>query len=221
MPVRLHHTKEGDYYQWGGHGKKYFFNPKSPKSKTLAHEKAERQGRAAYAAGYLGRVKRMVFYKGGKSLEMEREMDEGYIPDMMGYHKVKKEVVQMTPEEFIQRAGCGWPDDNKVDCLMPKIASKKIRVDTPYLIYVDDNPYDWAWSHSGRHRATAAKRLGIRRIPVVVLYYESISNHPRTIMRRNTKLPTVTDEWQKRIKEAPQHGILRRAKRMVAGKMIE
>ncbi len=55
MPTRMHHTAEGWYYQWGDHGKKYFFNPDDPDAKKQAKEKADRQGRAAYASGYRGK----------------------------------------------------------------------------------------------------------------------------------------------------------------------
>jgi hypothetical protein len=55
MPVEKHHASEGWYYQWGEHGRKYFFNPDDPKGETLAKKNAERQGRAAYAHGYRGK----------------------------------------------------------------------------------------------------------------------------------------------------------------------
>jgi len=48
----MHHTAEGYYYQWGEHGKKYFFDPKDPQSETEAKSSATRQGRAAHAHGY-------------------------------------------------------------------------------------------------------------------------------------------------------------------------
>ncbi len=54
MPVAKHHTEEGWYYQWGGHGKKYFFDPGDPDSETEAKHKAGLQGRAAHAHGYRG-----------------------------------------------------------------------------------------------------------------------------------------------------------------------
>jgi hypothetical protein len=55
MPVEKHHTSEGWYYQWGEHGKKYFFDPDDSQSETLAKKNAGRQGRAAYAHGYRGK----------------------------------------------------------------------------------------------------------------------------------------------------------------------
>jgi hypothetical protein len=55
MPVKLHHTSEGWYYQWGEHGKKYFFDPDKPEEKTVAQNNAVRQGRAAFAHGYHGK----------------------------------------------------------------------------------------------------------------------------------------------------------------------
>jgi hypothetical protein len=55
MPVKLHHTSEGWYYQWGEHGKKYFFDPDKPEEKTMAQNNVVRQGRAAFAHGYHGK----------------------------------------------------------------------------------------------------------------------------------------------------------------------
>lgn len=54
MPV--HRSKDGDgpYYQWGGSGKKYHYEPGNRKSREDAKKKAERQGRAARASGYQG-----------------------------------------------------------------------------------------------------------------------------------------------------------------------
>jgi len=54
MPVKIHHPSERWYYQWGEHGKKYFFDPDNPEAKTMAKNKALRQGRAAFAHGYRG-----------------------------------------------------------------------------------------------------------------------------------------------------------------------
>lgn len=55
MPVKMHHTVEGWYFQWGEHGKKYFFDPDDPSSKSKAKNNAARQGRAAFAHGYRGK----------------------------------------------------------------------------------------------------------------------------------------------------------------------
>jgi len=55
MPVAMHHTPEGWYYQWGEHGKKYFFDPADPDSENEAKHKAGLQGRAAHAHGYRGK----------------------------------------------------------------------------------------------------------------------------------------------------------------------
>jgi hypothetical protein len=55
MPVEKHHTSEGWYYQWGEHGKKYFFDPDDPRAEAQAKESAGRQGRAAHAHGYHGK----------------------------------------------------------------------------------------------------------------------------------------------------------------------
>jgi len=54
MPTAQGSDEHGKFYQWGNHGHKYYFDPKSAKSKEAAKEAADRQGRAAYANGYRG-----------------------------------------------------------------------------------------------------------------------------------------------------------------------
>ena len=55
MPVHEGIDIEGGYYyQWGQHGKKYYFDPNDPQDEKDAQEKAARQGRAAHAHGYRG-----------------------------------------------------------------------------------------------------------------------------------------------------------------------
>ena len=55
MPV--HRGKDsigGCFYQWGEHGKKYYYTPCNSPQREVAKEKAAAQGRAAYAHGYRG-----------------------------------------------------------------------------------------------------------------------------------------------------------------------
>ncbi len=55
MPI--HRGRSGDkcYYQWGNHGAKYMYTPGNAASRDRAYAKAERQMRAARAAGWRGR----------------------------------------------------------------------------------------------------------------------------------------------------------------------
>lgn len=52
MPVRRTTSNGKPAYQWGKHGKKYTYTPGDGASRKRAKAKAERQGRAARAAGY-------------------------------------------------------------------------------------------------------------------------------------------------------------------------
>jgi hypothetical protein len=52
MPIYLKKDIKGDYFRWGNHGKKYYFNNNSKISKKNAYHKAVLQARAAYANGY-------------------------------------------------------------------------------------------------------------------------------------------------------------------------
>lgn len=54
MPVRRSKDSKGPYYRWGESGKKYHYEPGNAKSREQARSKAEKQGRAARAAGYEG-----------------------------------------------------------------------------------------------------------------------------------------------------------------------
>lgn len=54
MPIsRRKDGKSGRwYYQWGQHGKKYYYETGNRESRLAAHNKALRQAYAAYANGY-------------------------------------------------------------------------------------------------------------------------------------------------------------------------
>ena len=49
MPVRRSKDSKGSYYQFGHHGKKYYYVSGSKRSRTIAINKAKRQGRAEHA----------------------------------------------------------------------------------------------------------------------------------------------------------------------------
>jgi hypothetical protein len=46
MPVHQSQDDDGPYYQWGKHGKKYYYKKNSKTSEINAHKKASTQGRA-------------------------------------------------------------------------------------------------------------------------------------------------------------------------------
>lgn len=54
MPVRRSKDSKGPFYQWGDSGKKYHYEAGIEQSRENAKKKAEKQGRAARAAGYRG-----------------------------------------------------------------------------------------------------------------------------------------------------------------------
>jgi hypothetical protein len=51
MPVQRGKDSKGPYYRWGVSGKKYRYSPNNYSSRTLAHNKAAKQGRAIKARG--------------------------------------------------------------------------------------------------------------------------------------------------------------------------
>ena len=54
MPVHSCQRDGKPGYQWGGKGKCYTYTKGNEASKKAAHKKAQKQGVAAYAAGYKG-----------------------------------------------------------------------------------------------------------------------------------------------------------------------
>lgn len=54
MPIYRRKDSKGTYYQWGNHGKKYYYTPNNIRSREMARKKAVKQAQAAYAAGYKG-----------------------------------------------------------------------------------------------------------------------------------------------------------------------
>ena len=53
MPVNRIKTPAGPAMQWGETGKKYAYDPVNPESRERAIEKAEKQGRAIRATGWV------------------------------------------------------------------------------------------------------------------------------------------------------------------------
>ena len=54
MPVHKSRDSTGSYYQWGSHGKKYYYVCGNKQSRDLAKNKATKQGIAAHANGWRG-----------------------------------------------------------------------------------------------------------------------------------------------------------------------
>lgn len=54
MPVKRSKDGDGPYYRWGESGEKYHYEAGNEASRKAAKAKAQRQGRAARAAGYKG-----------------------------------------------------------------------------------------------------------------------------------------------------------------------
>lgn len=52
MPVRQGKDSHGSYYRWGSR-KKYYYDPKSKRSRDLARQKATKQGIAVHASGWV------------------------------------------------------------------------------------------------------------------------------------------------------------------------
>ncbi len=52
MPIHESKDRDGYYFQWGNHGKKYYYNPYNQKSRAIAYNKSLRQARAIYSSGY-------------------------------------------------------------------------------------------------------------------------------------------------------------------------
>lgn len=54
MPIHQGQDKNGQFYQWGKTGKKYYFKPEDKQSKQHALNKAKKQQTAIYSSGWKG-----------------------------------------------------------------------------------------------------------------------------------------------------------------------
>lgn len=52
MPINRKKDTKGYYYQWGNHGKKYYYTANNPRSRDMAKSKAVKQAQAVYSSGY-------------------------------------------------------------------------------------------------------------------------------------------------------------------------
>lgn len=52
MPIYQGRDTKGDYYQWGNHGKRYYYKVNSERDRKNAHRKAIMQMVAAHYSGY-------------------------------------------------------------------------------------------------------------------------------------------------------------------------
>jgi hypothetical protein len=52
MPIHESKDSNGYYFQWGYHGKKYYYSPTIKQSRINAYNKSLRQARAIYSSGY-------------------------------------------------------------------------------------------------------------------------------------------------------------------------
>jgi len=55
MPIHRGKDNKGNYFQWGEHGAKYYYNYMNDSSVINAYAKAKRQMRAIYSNGYRGK----------------------------------------------------------------------------------------------------------------------------------------------------------------------
>ena len=77
-------------------------------------------------------------------------------------------MVEFTPDQFLALSS-DMPIDAEVRENADDLAQMMLdgqRIDPPYLVVRDDGVVD---SHDGRHRALAAKQLGIGKIPVLLM----------------------------------------------------
>lgn len=121
------------------------------------------------------------FYKSNNIIKETRKILEypyGPEKDNEEYYKFYDNHlwIKMSPKQFLELVP-RMPEENKEDAEYNKksfehnkklIINNKIKIKDPILLYVDENLGIYA--HEGRHRSVALMRLGIREIPVLILY---------------------------------------------------
>lgn len=55
MPVHRGQDSIGAYFQWGQHGKRYYYIAGNARSRQIARNKATKQAIAIYSSGYKGK----------------------------------------------------------------------------------------------------------------------------------------------------------------------
>lgn len=53
MPIKRGHDNKGSFYQWGNHGKRYYYKAGNVNSRLIAKSKAMKQMKAIFSNGYL------------------------------------------------------------------------------------------------------------------------------------------------------------------------
>lgn len=67
MPIHTGQDKNGNFYQWGKTGKKYYFKPGDEASRKRARGKAEAQQTAIYSSGWKGDTMKLIKVRKGDS----------------------------------------------------------------------------------------------------------------------------------------------------------
>ena len=98
-------------------------------------------------------------------------------PELTNYHPKAQIRIEMSPQRFLEnlgQAGQFYPSRDVVDQIKRRMAAGQ-EIDP---LFIDYDPF---WHrivrHEGRHRALAAKELGIDRIPVIVYFYDQKDWH--------------------------------------------
>lgn len=60
MPIHTGQDKDGQFYQWGKIGKKYYYDPDDKGSKQRALNKAKKQQTAIYSTGWKGDAMKLI-----------------------------------------------------------------------------------------------------------------------------------------------------------------
>lgn len=70
MPIHSGQDKDGQFYQWGKTGKKYYYDPNDKSSKQRALNKAKKQQTAIYSSGWKGDAMKLIRIKKKDSFDL-------------------------------------------------------------------------------------------------------------------------------------------------------
>lgn len=115
MPIHTGQDKNGQFYQWGKTGKKYYFS--NEETKKIAKRKAEKQQTAIYSSGWKGDSFMKLIRVKKKDMELTTE-DQKIKKEILSTYDKLTEKLRKAREEVEKEY------HSKIGSLVPKLSFK-------------------------------------------------------------------------------------------------